>query len=83
MTSSDAAGHVGAVGGRRDRDHPGERRAQTRCPAEREHRAQQRRAADRRQLQRREPGIPLQQRDEADEHQAHQDRDHAADALQQ
>ena len=44
---------------------------------------EQRRTGDRRQLPRREPGIPLQQRDEADEHQTHQDRDHAADALQQ
>ena len=41
------------------------------------------RTGDRRQLKRREPGIPLQQRDEADEHQTHQDRDNTADALQQ
>ena len=31
----------------------------------------------------REPGLTLQRRDEADEHQAHHDRDHPADALQQ
>ena len=50
---------------------------------EREHRAEQRRAAERGQLPRREPGLALQRRDEADEHQAHHDRDHPADALQQ
>ena len=57
MTSSDPAGDVGAVGGRRDRDHTGQRRPEARRPAEREHRAEQWRAADGRQLPRREPGL--------------------------
>ena len=56
---------------------------EARRPAQREHRAEQRRAAEGRELTRREPGLALQRRDEPDEHQAHHDRDHPADALQQ
>ena len=56
---------------------------EARRPAEREDRAEQWRAAERRELPRCEPGLALQHRDEADEHQAHHDREHAADALQQ
>ncbi len=83
ITSSTPRATLGAVGGRRDRDDAGQRRSKARRPAERENRAEQRRACQRRHLPGREPGLPLQRRDQADEHQPHDDRQHPADALQQ